>query len=509
MAAKTGTGESRGLIITLVFFILASIVLGVIAYFGFAENNRFDTQRKDAEKKQIAAEKERDYYRFLARQFKEYMGELPADERADFTRERDAWVAGSLGSDMKDRAAYVGLLTKLDASRKFNQQRHAADNPYAKDVATMRDSLSTAIKDNANARDDAARATAEKNAAVQRAETQKTEFDKGLEAAGKKAATDLETFSKETLAQRKAQIDQLSKEKTDQDVEIARLNAVIKTQQGSIKQQADMQRKLVEQKIVKKDAFENERPKGEIYSIDGDGSNVMLRLSSTANLPPQQTFSVRGVSPSGEATSQIKGDVVVTNVLSDTLARARVTSVRDRASNPIIRGDKIFSIGWNPSLRQHVAIAGIIDVNGTGGDLDVALRNPAEAMRRLEEFKRGLEKQGMIIDAYLDLKTLKVVGQITLETDFLIIGQAAEFNQNFRTEKAAGNKETMAEVMAAMKDEAVAKGVTLAPLRKFLAMTGYHSLRAGAADNAGYEVHPTLPSVGSRSDKTGVTGSGK
>src|SRR5262249_58677584 len=80
-------------------------------------------------------------------------------------------------------------------------------------------------------------------------------------------------------------------------------------------------------------------------------------------------------------------------------------------------------------IVQHVALVGIIDVTSGRGDVVArAMQNPAEAMRRLMDFKRSLERQGMVVDAYLDLVKNKIEGEMTLQTDYLILGHSIEDN---------------------------------------------------------------------------------
>src|SRR5262249_40678197 len=160
----------------------------------------------------------------------------------------------------------------------------------------------------------------------------------------------------------------------------------------------------------------NDLPKGEIYVVDRSGQTVVVKLISTRNLPPQQTFSIRGKGLDGKAMPEEKGSLVITNVIDDRFANARITSVKDSGRDPIMRGDQLFSIGWNPNVRQHVAIAGVIDVNGGSDSSNTArlLRNPNEAMQKLNDFIRSLERQGMVVDAYIDLAKMEIKGQITI-----------------------------------------------------------------------------------------------
>ena len=83
MPPKRSSGESKqGLVITLVFFILATIGLGVATYFGFSEQEAKEKAKAEAERKTKSMTDERDWWRFQAMLWDSYMGHLPGGEAA-------------------------------------------------------------------------------------------------------------------------------------------------------------------------------------------------------------------------------------------------------------------------------------------------------------------------------------------------------------------------------------------------------------------------------------------
>ena len=36
--------------------------------------------------------------------------------------------------------------------------------------------------------------------------------------------------------------------------------------------------------------------------------------------------------------------------------------------DPIIVNDALFNVAWSPSLKQHISVAGLIDLTGDGSD---------------------------------------------------------------------------------------------------------------------------------------------
>src|SRR5262249_27220161 len=131
--------------------------------------------------------------------------------------------------------------------------------------------------------------------------------------------------------------------------------------------------------------------------------------------------------------------------------------------------------------RQHVAIAGFIDLTGDGRD-------------NIEEFMTNLKKQGMIIDAWLDPadhKTPRGDG-ITLETNYLILGSQPEISDRDKIkgpdDPSITNKSEVFDAVGKMQREALDKGVTVVPLQKFVAMTGYRLPKgAGVTTGFGFE----------------------
>src|SRR5262249_50897433 len=62
----------------------------------------------------------------------------------------------------------------------------------------------------------------------------------------------------------------------------------------------------------------------------------------------------------------IKGMVEITDVISQYAARARITYQSNEIRNPISQKDQLFSISLSTGEKEHVAFAGIIDLDGDG-----------------------------------------------------------------------------------------------------------------------------------------------
>src|SRR5205085_1540560 len=85
---------------------------------------------------------------------------------------------------------------------------------------------------------------------------------------------------------------------------------------------------------------------------------------------------------------------------------------------------------------------------------------------------------------YLNLRTLKVEREMTLNTDYFILAQGppTDVNKASEAEDEKGNSRSKVnEAMEAMRKDAIAKGITVIPLNKFAIMTGYRMPRATRA----------------------------
>src|SRR5262249_6772937 len=177
-----------------------------------------------------------------------------------------------------------------------------------------------------------------------------------------------------------------------------------------------------------------------------------------------------------------KATLEVVSVLSDHVSQARITSWRDRERDPVLKGDLLFNPAWSPNMRQHVAIAGTVDLTGEGHD-------------DLQELIRTLERQNVIVDAYLDTKELTVKGKgLTRQPDYLNLGEAPDVGNSGIVKEDDPKAKRRTEILATMtkmQEEATRNGVAIISLRKFLAMSGYRAPRKGTSEANGY-IHGSL-----------------
>jgi hypothetical protein len=497
MAAKGG--ESRaGLVVFLVLFILLSITLGVTTYYGYDTANTAQANEKKAKDEGKAWENDSNWYKYVATTYRQYLGApLPAgDDAAAYRKE---YGSGSGAKDKGKAEEHKKLIETLDKNKKWDDTQKKPGESFQEEV----DRLKKELADQKNA---TAKANEDKDKALAQAEANKREVDKAKadfqgELAKVRKANDeqVDGLRKGFEAQLKEidnRGDKAPKEFEDLRKQMADLN---KQNQKLTKDLADAR------KTIKERGYEvavaaakaevdvsriNPDNLAKIASINPGGDMPYINLGSADNLKRQATFSIYGKGIDGKPLRDPKGKLEVIRITGPHMAQCRITELRDERRDPVLPGDFIYNPAWNPNLKQHVAIVGTIDLTGDKRD-------------GTQEFIRTLQAQGIEVDAYMDMKTKKLMkpggdgpGEITLRTDLLIVGDNPEFNPNII--KPKDPKEAKKDPMQEVQDEAERKGVRVMSLHTFLEMSGYPLPRSLGSDRDDrIKFHKNLDSVGS------------
>jgi hypothetical protein len=509
---KQQRGESKqGLVITLVFFILTTIGLGVATYYGFADQERLTAAAKKAKDDENKFKAERDWYRFQANLYRTYMGHPPQDAKAmgDLRQDKPkfdkgqsvAVTGGPSAEEKKETTEVTNLIQTLakglapwDAAKEdappltYERRLEQARDQYAaleksanqlkedkekaeKDAKGDADKLAAAQKDfeaklaEQQKKSEADRATDQKTIVDLRNDLNKAGVDREkataargqAEASLKKNQSELLTAQGEAAGLRKENTE-LKDKLAKREAQLAAVSERSGVDVGALEAQALDGKALQLLKAWRKD--------WQIVQMDRKGTSPYINLGSADRVVPQLTFSIHAAGPDGRLTPAPKGTLEVVRVVGPHLSRVRITSVKDAAADPILKGDRLFNPTWDPTLHKHVAVAGLIDLAGDGRD------NTAE-------FVRALERQGTVVDAYLDLsgKDVTTKGKgITVSTDYLIVGDPVDGSRHPRARDGDFAKKADAAVTAA-KAKAQANGVTIIGLRKYLDLIGYRSPR--------------------------------
>jgi hypothetical protein len=499
MAKKTSSGESKqGLIISLVIFVILTIALGVTTYLGYSGQTDLQAKADDAGKAEKAAKDNRDWYQFQAAAYRDYMG-YPATTGEDanaLEKLSQRFPRANPPADQDKAGEVRKLMEALDGTLGFDQNRHKALKTFKDELNRLNTELANARQELEETRRALKKDKENHDSQIATKEQEVREWQKKYEGAQAANLKDHQT-QEEDFARKLDLFGDLNKQvgdlkrKADEDAGQAEKKA--KAKETEIKTLRGIQRNL-EEKLTPPDLLKFTEPKGKVVRLDPKGEVAWINVGSADNIRPNQdlTFSVFGAGQGGKADNIRKGAIQVVDIVAPHLSMAKITEVVDPGHYPIVTGDLLINPAWNPQARQHVAIAGFIDLTGDGRD-------------NLEEFMTNLRKQGMIIDAWLDPsdhKTQRGDG-ITLETNYLILGSQPEISDREKIKGAddptIASKSEIFDAVGKMQREALDKGVTVVPLQKFVAMTGYRLPKgAGVTTGFGFEgrtkkVYSTAP----------------
>jgi hypothetical protein len=503
MAARkggSGGGDSKqGLIITLVIFVLLTIILGVTTYLGFSGESDAKKAKAEADKTKSEYEGGSEWYQFQALLYRSYLGQpLTEKETARLGDLREKFDKSGLKPRDKEELDPVNKLVKegldktygWDAANKKpvatadgqikEKQQKLADQGKAMDelkAAFAAEQAKTAklTKDLAKEKEDHANALkALKDEWAKKLDDNRTQLE------------DLQKGNKQLGDERAKVLDDKAADAKKNQLALVQKDKEIKGLKDEIlrlKEEASQKQLQTSQEKATFVRLETDRPRGEITLINGLGQTPFINLGFADKVRTGLRFTVHGVDNNGKAKLEAKATLEIIDILKDHQSQTRLIKVLDPGADPVLVGDKLFNPAWDPNRKKHVAIAGIVDLSGAHKD-------------GLAEFIRELKRQDVEVDAYLDLKEGTTKGEITRNTDYLILGeQPEESSLHFSKDKIAQlNQET-----DKMTKAATHNGVPLISLREFMAVTGYPAASTG--DDNLRKLHPTLPAAGSTADR--------
>ncbi len=509
---KDSSSPSLALIIFLVIFVLLSIGLGVWGYYGYAGQEKLAADAKTAKTKETVQKEEKDYEQMVALEGMQAIGlQLTPDQLTTLTGLRDALQGGKF-----DKMGTVEMVKKYVAENKaklgFDAQK------YTKTYKDEFDRLEkTLVEKEAT--------IVAKDQEIQKANAQFKLLQDGQDKHHASIVKDIAKGSDEALkasrdgAARFADLQTLIKKISDERDQAKRdIDSTKASLERIIRERNEQIAKLSTQKMEVVSATRNandvhallldvsrgkplwDRPLGKIVRSDMGQRQVIINLGSASGVQPEATFCIFGAGPYGGAEKHLKGTIEVTRILDANTAQARITSLYDadgleillndtglsrirRESESALReGDLLFNMFWGSS----VAIAGPVSL--TTGYTD----SPAEQMRRLSDFAYFLERQGMPVDAYLDLTDGTIKGAIGPQTRYLII--TPELRTDGKDAQAERAK-ALNEALQAMKKDAIEKGMFIISVDNFLNIVGYRIPRsATTSEYAGFR--PSQPKAG-------------
>ncbi len=386
--------ENQGLQIALIIFVMLTLILGVTSFLFFKQAE--DAEARAKTNLQRAAEQETKAQNKAEenQKMRQMMGfalteDMPAIE-SQFTQDMQTYAA-TFPEDIHTYRQVLARLfetlqateTDLVAARRELQQQNDR-------FAAHQQSIAPQIQQHVQRADQIAQEMA--------AERAKHKEDYERIAADKVA-----------LAQ------QLQEARKQSTAAVAEVEAKLQTAgQEVVKLTGLLTRRTEELEAVTTESVDV--PDGEIRWVNQREGTVWINLGRADGLRRQVTFSVYPADLTNLSEAVKKGSIEVTRILGDQVAEARV--VEDQISNPIMPGDKIHTPLWNAGEQLRFALAGFIDIDNDGrSDLD--------------EVRALISMHGGVIDCEMDPKTGERIGQITVNTRYLVVGEAPKENPQF------------------------------------------------------------------------------
>lgn len=379
--------ENQGLQIALIAFVTLTIILSVTTYLGFKNYSDEFKAKETALQAGSKADLQNTVHQDHIKRLKKCIGAADTDQvdaiEATFQEDMKKYGVGY----PEDSLFYHKILDKLCKTIDEKNADLAAEkaripevqDDYKKQLSQKEAQLAKFDAERKKANDDLA-AEQEKF----RGDRQRTNDDKSK-------------LHEDLVASRKEAKESLDKANGD----LVSANGVVKRLKERVTQQGE--------KIVGYESDKVGVPSGEITWVSQRNSAVWINLGSSDSLTRQVSFSVF---PPDVTTMTDKGakkaKIEVTQIRGPHLSECRV--VDDDPNNPIVPGDKIFTALWNPGGKRHLALAGLMDIDGDG-------RSDLQTVLNL------IKVNGGVVDAYIN-DAGKTVGQISINTSCLILGDA-------------------------------------------------------------------------------------
>ncbi len=208
-------------------------------------------------------------------------------------------------------------------------------------------------------------------------------YQDGEQQARNDLAAEREKFTQDLADVRKT-MEEISGQITEKDNRIVELNTQLEDERKTTGKRIDDMAKIIDDLRIKFDATETtsfEVPDAVVTSINQQEGVLYIDIGSADNLNVQQTFSIFDKTTTGVMQAKPKGRIEVLQILGEHSAMCKI--LEDDLSNIVMPGDLIFTPAWSPGERIHFAIAGYIDITGSG-------RNNIDLLKQLIELNGGI-----------------------------------------------------------------------------------------------------------------------
>lgn len=555
---EKSTSPNLVLVIFLVMFVISNIVLGVLFYYALEDKDESRRTRKIAVDNLKAEKDAVTYFRMLYRDsLLPLGGNLTVEEIGELRIDREAFRKGNfdkVAATTKDPAVklrndlalQLGGETDDGYARKYPELLAEAK----KKIADIEGKIAAAVAQHEKTKEllkeltkkqeeilqaGGARITQGNAAALAEAQKRSDDFKKSVDNVAK--------LNQELLDKR----DEIAKLEDDHKNALLIRDQKLKTLEAGMKELAGLggQGGAANQ-MVRGDSFPLlldistgkplwDHPVGKITRVDFDLRQVVINVGTVHGAKPELTFNIFGAGPTGRAEGKLKGTIEIIKVLDTNSSLARITSLAvydsegrevplnaqtlgriQRDADDVLprEGDLLFNLFWG----TRVAVAGYVSVTGEPS------ANPAEQMRQMEDFMDLLRRNGVRVDAYVDLRDGVIRGNLTSKTRYLIRGDdllaaverkpaapkmPAEDKDKEAADKEekkdpapkepaanADRNEQITKSVWQLRDDAKAMGLLMISAENFATVIGYRKARsANSVEITSFR--PSLPYAGS------------
>lgn len=446
--------NKNGPIIGLAIFIMLSVLLAVGFYMTWADNQKLTTDLLTAQNKAQETESSLKAQIAGSNTLKGLIGAGQNDEIGVGETGDTSTINGRVTARLTDVAAdgTSAPASLLDAV----QQKTNASWQNTQSATDRQNQLNKRTEDYNNMVQSKDAEIAQIKAARNRAEEQLQQR---------------EATHSEELAQREATIDDLSKEKSRLERELA--DTVVQYQRQIDALNIDVATKrqsiiALRKRLVDAQDLTFSTPDGLITSVDQLSELVYINLGENDGLRTGVTFSVYTPVNSGVGrndTSEIKGRIEIVDILGAHRAEGRI--VQQREDLPIAADDPVYSPIFQTGQSLEIAIAGRVSVDGLDREQLIRLVNAAGA-RIISE----VDDEGDFTDGRGNrLSREEAEKRITSRTRFLVIADQGDSESSDTNVQKLAQK--IRENTQVLKDKALNLGIHEIGLSTFLEHIGY------------------------------------
>lgn len=394
--------ESQGLQIATIIFAVLTIILAVTTYIYYAEGEKIKQDIIAANNAKAQVEKTNALYLYRIQALKHVIGAGGvARDVVDGAKpaEGDAETAEVLREYETDMAMYAGQVGADGANNYRSLPKYLLNMIHNKQVLTVDADAETKRVQTKSAADlvaqqdrtKVAEEARDKSAADYKAEVDKFTQDRGV----------ITAKNAEYATQLKTKDDVIKKERED----ASKALATVTTQYDTVRRTAEsLREKNIALNSEKVNRFEV--PDGRVTLVNQAQRLVWINLGQKDGLQRQTAFSVFDHDENGVTQAEPKARLEVVRIVGEHLAECKI--LEDKAVNPILQNDLIFTPAWSPGIKVHFALVGFMDIN-------------KDAQSDREKIRNFIQMSGGVIDAELQDDGTRT-GSMNVDTRYLVLG---------------------------------------------------------------------------------------